>query len=687
MSQPSNSSSSTAVLRPRRAESRPSTWFLSTSIPSPALAAIKTPTEQANPFHAPPTSFRSPHSAIKGKHKLSPSPSPRHHDFDFAMASPRPPLLEWTPNRAPGESDKSSSPMGDSPTPGFASVSGKVRLADVDDSPIRHVPGRSRSLAAAARGRSSSGDDLFSPKAHGSPHSPKALFTERGSSPTFQAPPPPIFQPIRSSQSQDCNPWKSGRQTRIPRPSTTHLNRPRDKLSGLAAQKKAVSLGDIQVDKLDEPFGNAFLHARKARASMPVPHGVRSDRPHRRSPAEGSIARSMGQKSGLSLTLLSPNAKRPELGSNSSISSISSASLTPPMSEEAVFESNKHMFDNVKPNPEIFEVAVGIKQKFKGRESTSSNEGDHAHVPPSILRVGTIPKGANSVKRARSLGHRPTELPVELQSESLASKFDFVVNGVSSFGFHNDDKPMMPNTPVKRHAFAHTHPRSSGRIAMSHSQPALSSDSNSIFAPTISMPPPSTRKPLPSMRKLSADVPQLTVTTTSSPDSVMDADEGSSPTMGLGSLKRSTGASRMTLLRRISSKSAMEGSEDEITPTKGGGEATILAAVSSLKTPTPSPSRPANLSRSLNASVVPRLSLPTLDDQSKANRRLAHRQSHPVAPPVLPDDDDIFEKRFVSLGPLGRGAFSTVLQVQARDGSGIFAVKRTRGVFDGVKDR
>lgn len=458
-------------------------------------------------------------------------------------------------------------------------------------------------------------------------------------------------------------------------------------MSGLAAQKKAVSLGDIQVDKLDEPFGNAFLHARKARASMPVSHAGRPDRPHRRTPGEGSIARSMGQKSGLSLTLLSPNPRRPELGSNSSISSISSASLTPPMTDEPVFESNRHMFDNVKPNPEIFEAAVGIKQKFKGRDSTSSNEGgDRPLVPPSVLRVGTLPKGLTSVKRARSLGHRPTELPVEMPHDSLASKFDFVVNGVSSFGFHNDEKPIMPNTPVKRHAFAHTHPRSSGRIAMSHSQPALSSDSDSIFAPSIPMAPPSSRKPLPSMRKLSADVPQLMVTTTSSPDSIMDADESSSPTLGHGSIKRSH-CGRISLLRRISSAGALEGSEDELTPTKGSGEATILSPASNLKTPTPSPSRPVNLSRSLNASVVPRLSLPTLDNQTKAQRRLAHRQSHPVAPIVLPEDDDIFEKRFISLGPLGRGAFSTVLQVQARDGSGTFAVKITRGVFDGVKDR
>jgi mitosis inhibitor protein kinase SWE1 len=192
------------------------------------------------------------------------------------------------------------------------------------------------------------------------------------------------------------------------------------------------------------------------------------------------------------------------------------------------------------------------------------------------------------------------------------------------------------------------------------------------------------------MRKLSADVPHLTVTTTSSPDSLMD--EGSSPTMNLGSSKRlATGAGRMSLLRTTSS-STMEISEDEITPTKGGGSATVLAAASSLKTPTPSPGRPTNLSRSLNAIssvAVPRLSLPTVDkQQTKAERRRQHRQSMPLGPIELPEEEqDIFDSRFIPHGPIGRGAFSTVLKAEARDGSGTFAVKITRGVFDGVKDR
>ncbi|BEI92297.1 uncharacterized protein CcaverHIS019_0411170 [Cutaneotrichosporon cavernicola] len=667
-------------------------WAQSHPLPTPALAAVGTPTDDS-PFltHRPPTSFRSPHSAIKGKHKLSPSPSPRHHGFDL---SPRLPLHEQTPNRHSGSDNSSSPSLGDSPTPGFMS-SRKMRMPDPPDSPIRGVPGCMRSLAASRslssvagppKDQSSSGDDLFSPNMDRIQPS-KSLFIDRGSSPTFgkhvtTVPAPPLFQAIRASQSGDLNP-RSLRRSNLPRVTTSVRAQ---KLNSLSSQKKAVSLGDMQTDKLgNEGFESAYLLGRKPRSSMPNTTGRGTS--HRR---ETSIARSIGQKSGLALPLHSPKPRRSELGSNSSLSSIASNGLTPPMAEEPVFETSKHNFDNVKPNPEIFDAAVGIKQRFKGRDSTSSNEGDRSICPPSVLRLGTIP--GPSVKRARSLGHRPTGLGIDVPSDSLASKYDFVVDRVSSFAFHTDEKPIMPNTPVKRHAFGHSHPRSSGRIAMSVSQPSLGSglDSGHVFAPKLALHPQSTRKTLPSMRKLSADVPHLTVTTTSSPDSLMD--DSSSPTMNLGSSKRlGTGAGSMSLLRTNSS-STTEISEDEITPTKGGGSATVLAAASSLKTPTPSPGRPTNLSRSLNALssvAVPRLSLPVADKQlTKAERRRAHRQSMPLGPIELPEEEqDIFDSRFIPHGQIGRGAFSTVLKAEARDGSGTFAVKITRGVFDGVKDR
>lgn len=443
-----------------------------------------------------------------------------------------------------------------------------------------------------------------------------------------------------------------------------------------------MSLGEIQLDKIGEPFGAAFVHARKARASMPNQVGF-SNRPNRR---EHSMSRSAGHKSGLSLSL-STLAPMPDFSlSNSSLSSMSSNSVTPPPLP------TDNMFEDIKPNPEVFEIAAsGIKQKFRPRESTGFNDSDRNKMPPpSVLRNGTLPKqGAGpSVKRARSLGNKPVLTPVE-PTESLASKFDFVVEGVSSFGFQADEKPMMPNTPVKRHTYVQTHPRSSGRMALSISQPALGSQMDQerpVTAPAWS----STFMPPPSVRKMMTDVPQLTVTTISSPESGMDTDDTSnSPTVRLASEKRPQ-SGRLSLLRCASRSSSMECSEDEVTPTKGSGPAFILAP--DLTTPTPSPMRSSHLplSQSVKESVVPRLSLPTFGEartaESKAQRR-KNRQSHPVAPPDLPEEEDIFEARFITSQPLGRGAFSTVLQVQERNGDGVFAVKKTRGIFDGIKDR
>jgi mitosis inhibitor protein kinase SWE1 len=72
---------------------------------------------------------------------------------------------------------------------------------------------------------------------------------------------------------------------------------------------------------------------------------------------------------------------------------------------------------------------------------------------------------------------------------------------------------------------------------------------------------------------------------------------------------------------------------------------------------------------------------------SKTHRTLHHRQSHPATSSTQPDQEDVFEKRFITLDTVGRGAFSTVLKVQDRHGDGLYAVKRARGVFDGVNDR
>jgi mitosis inhibitor protein kinase SWE1 len=81
------------------------------------------------------------------------------------------------------------------------------------------------------------------------------------------------------------------------------------------------------------------------------------------------------------------------------------------------------------------------------------------------------------------------------------------------------------------------------------------------------------------------------------------------------------------------------------------------------------------------------MSLPAVAP-TRTHRTLHHRQSHPATSTnVQVEEEDIFAQRFIVLEEIGKGAFSTVMRVQERDGEGIYAVKKARGVFDGVRDR
>jgi hypothetical protein len=189
----------------------------------------------------------------------------------------------------------------------------------------------------------------------------------------------------------------------------------------------------------------------------------------------------------------------------------------------------------------------------------------------------------------------------------------------------------------------------------------------------------------------------------------------------------------MGLLRRLSSgvASSSETEEGDGTPTKRNGqEVEMLGPVSgertfhlclysddllrklnhtfplvgtpSLVTPTPSPRlstdklpNPMSLGFGKGGAdsaggadesqlLAPRLSLPAFS-LCKPSKRLNHRQSAPEYSAV--QDEDVFERRFVIVEAFGKGAFSQVVKVKERDGEGVFAVKKARGVFDGVKDR
>ena len=208
--------------------------------------------------------------------------------------------------------------------------------------------------------------------------------------------------------------------------------------------------------------------------------------------------------------------------------------------------------------------------------------------------------------------------------------FDFL--GESGLGLGlatGEKKPSMPGTPVKKHAYGPSHgggPFGNHRVGHSISQPTLGSDSfdgnttsevtmgNNINNDgggseggtvvtlgestkvnvqhprrrnTLNQPPPSTKKPLSSVVK----VPHVTLTMTSPPDSPCGIrTEQSSPTVRLGPglvpqvhngsvQKGAAPPSRVGLLRPLSSGAgSSDGSEEEGTPTKGGGERMSLAS-------------------------------------------------------------------------------------------------------------
>jgi mitosis inhibitor protein kinase SWE1 len=656
-----------------------SAWFPSattTSLNAALAAAHDSPMkgiardEQQNPFLQ--YSYSPPPKMSFGKHKLSPSPSPRHRDYDFELSSPCP-TASLTPRKSIA-SLNSSSPIPDSPTSRYmaANTAAKLRLQD-DDSPIRHVPGHSNSLAAARSLKNR--DDLFSPKMRDTTRSQTSTSLFLDESPTS-----PFF-PIRTSQSQDASQWKiprsSNNSSRIPRMSASHSLRARASNSGVLAQKKTISMGDMQADKIDDsPFGTAFLHGRKARASM----GSTTNRTRR-----SEMSRSVGHKSGLSLSLSAGLRPMPEFAaSNSSISSVSSNGMSSTFSTD-------NLFDNVKPNQEAFEDAsFGVKSKFKARDSTGSNASSTSDVklmpPPSVLRP-TVAIPGSAIKRARSLGQRaPLVTPDEPLGGDMSSRFDFEGQSFSFASMH-EDKHAMPGTPVKRN-------NQYRRVVTSISQPVLGSGSDHSPADfSLTRPPPTEVIPGSVRRIPPGVVPHLMLTATSSPESGLD----NSPTNYLGSAKRTPAAdpNRLHLLRSAATgSSSVDCSEDEATPTKGRGERLFLRCklqyVYQCSHPATMPASPTPKTAGLPSSysqesMVPRLSLPAFGAQK--SHRVRHRQSHPAAPPVLPDEEDIFDSRFVPIEPLGKGAFSTVLLVKERSTDLRFAVKKTRNFFDGVKDR
>jgi mitosis inhibitor protein kinase SWE1 len=659
------------------------------------------------------------------------------------------------------DSPDGSSPANDSPTPacGVASATARLRLVD-DESPIRRVPGQSRSLKAGPDGAG-----LFATaERKRQPSSPLKFATasysmdedDSNSQPptpttTTSAIPQPLFTAAKPTSTASATLSVFGgkpQESRIPRLTTSQPLRARsgttveaDNRQALGG-KKAISLDRIPVpDDSDEPFGSPFgiptpATGRKLRMSHGPIGSTSSYRAHKRINsgdqhnllAGNSMSRSQGLKSGLALSLSPNSLKLPEFGSsNSSLSSMSTNNLTPPVS--ALSPAEPPMFAPLKPLEEesIIPEQTVVEHKFKPRDSGVSMGDDDdnkskLHPHTSLTELGTRQRRPPMLKRTSSAGdERPIDNPLETPSDGPSPSSGWPSGGNFKFVGENgeamnmrlgapvDDKPMMPGTPVKKQAYSGQHPR----MGHSNSQPSLLADwpesgpSRSAkldnkrdrkSAPSAFMPPPSTTK-----KPSAKNIPHLVLTATSpdSPCNSMDTDM-SSPTVRLSSHAASSSLgpiaevpSRVGMLRRLSSgvdsgESSM--SEDEGTPTKHGGDKYVLAAAQSQNmavTSTPTPKT--NLAAAVRSSksILPRMSLPAAPPAPpRGNRTLHHRQSHPATSAAVQyEEEDIFEQRFIVLDTIGKGAFSTVLRVQERHGEGIYAVKKARGVFEGARDR
>jgi mitosis inhibitor protein kinase SWE1 len=417
-------------------------------------------------------------------------------------------------------------------------------------------------------------------------------------------------------------------ELKMPRISTSRPIRTGDVDRPVLGQKKAVSLDQISLGlERDEAFGSVAVkvgHGRKvsrgtnnlsssARAHKRINSGENHLLASSMSGAAASISRSTGHKSGLALSL-SPGVPAPDFASNSSISSLSSANLTPPGS--AFSPAGPPIFEDVKPLQEVFEQEnATVTRKFKPRDSGVVLDDGFAkegfvlgedvkmgglrplyvrqiQAPMSTLKpMNARTKRPAMLKRTSSMGdeRQACETPImPVQPSWTIEPRPFEFLGESGIGLglsKGEDKPSMPGTPVKRNAFTHSSSQQNhARLGVGHSisQPTLASGSFGHSAPAVlgerktnkTIAPTATQRPMmmvpPSTKKAVASVPHLTLTTTSSPDSTNALDtDMSSPTIRVAEGKENV----TVLLGRTDG----EASDSDGTPTKGGGERHVLS--------------------------------------------------------------------------------------------------------------
>ncbi|GHJ84693.1 hypothetical protein NliqN6_1095 [Naganishia liquefaciens] len=471
------------------------------------------------------------------------------------------------------------------------------------------------------------------------------------------------------------------------------------------------------------------------------------------------MSRSHGLKSGLSDSFHAKSASlnHAKTGSTSSRTSRSNLGIGPCLNDDPV----PRAFEEVKPLQTAFEAHEGqlVTRKYKTRDSgigiqqdkpggglhsgTSKSNGPGILIPPSIkpVRPGILKRASSCGDERSSSSQPPERTPLEEPNPSsmwpTAFGFDF---SRASLGSTAEEKPSMPDTPIKKGSFGAGAEAGAkaARVGHSISQPLLPTASLfSVMRPSVK-----------SKSRASALPPQPTFTTTdpagqtssivavaaspvwtsmvgnsSSPISPSDPYGApcSSPTVRVslkgagtvGTVERtasaiatSSGSVRMGVLRRLSSggASGSEMSEDEGTPTKTSGmETSMLAPSARPATPTPAskaadatdvpgnsftPMQMTNMRKPHHlppdpSPLAPRHSLPQFV-LNKGHKSQARRSTPGT---VVSQGQDIFETNFVVLEVMGKGAFSQVVKVKDRGNDAVYAIKKARGVFEGVKDR
>lgn len=438
--------------------------------------------------------------------------------------------------------------------------------------------------------------------------------------------------------------------------------------TGLVASKKTASMGELQhvghekenhvkrpslgnsPARIGSLYGTAHNRSRKSvsgasvhdQAQLPRANLPRSQagslsgwgNPHRRTTSgESSIP---AVSSGLA-NVTNPMSRSHGLKSGLS-DSVHAKHADPSLNDD----SASRAFEEVKPLQTAFDAREGqlVTRKFKARDSgiglqqgsaagglgnrVSKSNGPGILVPPIIkpVRPGILKRASSCGDERSSSSQPPERTPLEGPNPSsmwpTAFGFDF---SRASLGSTVEEKPSMPDTPIKKGSFGAGAEAGAkvARVGHSISQPVLPTASLfSVMRPSVK-----------TKSRVSALPPQPTFTTTdpagqtsaitavaaspawksmvsnlSSPISPSDPYGApcSSPTVRvslkgagtIGTVERtasaiatSAGSIRMGVLRRLSSggASGSEMSEDEGTPTKASGMETTMLAPSGTSRP------------------------------------------------------------------------------------------------------